>query len=262
MLFRYLYQEVAAMIMIAGIIIIFLVGIGIFVAWFSRSQGAWGVVPRFLGFIIGGPPIALALAGMLGTPGYSYSGTLFSSGFLLFIGATILGIGNEVANHKTKKAVVNLNGAFWISANTAAVIVSYYILDILRSNYLPALWLVVYIAQWILLRFVIRVSPLWILGTLFPTLVYYIDLNFYICAVLMACWQWFILQSQNPKGALWFSGISLVGWIYFYRMWEFLPNFYEIGVIIIWSSILVGIIAARFIRPRSNDANNESDRAS
>jgi len=82
--------------------------------------------------------------------------------------------------------------------------------------------------------------------------------------------QWFFLKSYTPKGAAWFAGATLVGWIIFGGLFDHIPGF-ELTyrncssdfyvpldlvvlsyyrLVIIWSSVLVGMVAARVSRPQ------------
>ena len=279
MVLRPVQQEGAFLMMILWVVPIIFVGISVFIAWRARKQGVGGVVPRVLGIVLGGLPIAYAFGGMMISPPYSFPESFFMQGIALCVGTFFIAAGNAVAERsqrQDKEQPSELKGTYWVMVNTIAAVVSGYMLSLIGLGFSPVLWLVVGAAQWLLLRQIISISPLWVLGALFASLGYFTDLagnltlGYYIGGLLMVGLQWIFLKPHNPKGAAWFAGATLVGWIIFGGMFDYIPgststyrytssgyyvpldmlvlSYY--GLVIIWSSVLVGLVAARVLRPQ------------
>lgn len=139
--------------------------------------------------------------------------------------------------------------------------------------FVPVMLMAVAACQWFPLKKVLPVSLWWLLSALFASLGYFTNLagnlaiGFYTGGILMAAFQYFLLRKHNPQGGLFFAMATLFCW------WLFGSFFYYVlgaavsdrtsrlfvpmelrvlsyyGLVITWSSVLVGLIAARFIKP-------------
>jgi len=82
--------------------------------------------------------------------------------------------------------------------------------------------------------------------------------------------QWFLLKPHSSKGALWFAGAMLASWIVLGSFFDYIPgstltfdrspdqffvpkdmlvlSYY--GLVTIWGSLLVGLVAGRIVSPK------------
>ena len=268
MLFHPVQQDVTLGLIGSFIVIIIFVFIGllvgVFVAWRYWEKGVWGVLPRLVGFGVGCYFLSSATRNILVAMSYHFPDVIFRSGIYICLGAAAIGIGNEVADRKTDKKNSwprFLKGSFWVIANSFAALISLFTLwklDKYDTNFAPVIWLTVFIFQWLLIRQVIPISPWWIASSILLSLEQFIhipviyDWEFLIFGILAAVLQWYLLKKHNPLGAIWFVFATLAGWIIFGKLFYYLSRLSQIGMVIIWSSMLVGVVATRFIRPVDN----------
>ena len=265
----------ATLVLLAILVVVSLVVliiISIFVAYTNRKQRIGSVISRIVGIVLGGILITFAFAVMMTAYARDYPESFFFEGGGLGLGALIIAIGNSIAERvqtSSEKKTYNLKGTHWVIVNVIPTVVVGYLLTIVGIGIVPVMLLVVAVSQWLLLKQVFPVSPWWILSALFASLGYFtflagnLTLGFYIGGVLMAALQYFLLKPHNSKVALFFAVMTLIGWIISEEMFKNLyydvsldPHGYLLvlsyhGLVIIWSSVLVGPVAARTLKVKT-----------
>ena len=277
MLYRPAQQEVAFAWLLLAVVVIIFVGIGVYTAWRSRKEGIGRLVPRFLGIALGGFPIALALGGMMTSTTYTFPESYFTQGFSLGLGMLLIVVGNaisETIQGTHKKTTNQLKGTHWILFNVIPAAGVGYLLTQIKifPVFVPGMLLAVAACQWLVLKDVFPVSPWWLLCALFTSIGYFLypsgnlTIGFYIGGILMVIFQYFLLRPHNSEGALFFAVVTLLSWLIFGNMFDyvlgaavsdktsdfFVPRELRVisyyGLVTIWSSVLVGLVSARFVK--------------
>ena len=121
MLFRPVQQEAAFFSLVLLVVPVIFVGIGVIIAWRSRKEGFRSLVPKFLGIVLGGIPIAYAFGAMMISTAYNYPESFLTQGVALGVGMLIIAIGNAISENfqgPDKKRNNQLKGSHWIILNT------------------------------------------------------------------------------------------------------------------------------------------------
>jgi hypothetical protein len=213
---------------------------------------------------------------------------------LIGLSTLIIATGNSISETiqrtDTKKAN-QLNGTHWILVNAISAAGVGYLLTKIKifPVFVPGMLLTVAACQWLVLKDVFPVSPWWLLCALFASIGYFLHpsgnltIGFYIGGILMVIFQYFLLRPHNSEGALFFAAVTLLSWLIFGNMFDyvlgaavrdktsdfFVPlelrviSYY--GLVTIWSSVLVGLISARFVKsiPETetiSGTHNETDK--
>lgn len=279
MLLRPLQQEGAFMALIIWVVPVVFLAIGVFLAGRASGEGIARQVPRVLGWFLGGFPLGVAMGAMITSTYYTYPESYLGQGFLVGLGVTLIALGDAVSERvgAPPRAGSRFKATHWILMNAVPAAGISYLLSEMNwvPDFIPAITLVVSACQWLYLKEIFPVSPWWLITVPLASIGTFtypsgnLALGFYGGGILMVAAQYLLLRRHHPRGALWYAGISLLSMWAFGSLLDYIPgnrtrnynlspDFYVepemlllsfYGLVITWSSVLVGVVAARALRP-------------
>lgn len=281
MLLQPVRQEGAFIVLTLWVVPILFGGISIFFAARAFKHQKWSVVPRVVGVILGSLPAALAFGAMMTSTGYTFPESYLFQGFLLSFGVLCIAIGDAISEsmqRTEKKKAYQFKGTHWILMNAVPAAGVGYLLSEKKFflAFVPVMLLTAAACQWLLLKRVYPVSPWWLLSAVFWSAGYFTDLaenlmiGFYIGGVLMAAFQYYLLRPHDSNGAVLFALAVLFSWWVFGSLLKYVAGSYSTpanvnsayyvprelrvlsfyGLVTIWSSVIVGPVAAWALKPR------------